>query len=175
LTRIIRVRGVTLVRVEGEAAVDRAQRHPDQPGLRQRDRGGVGVVVGLEGDHLVARLAQREHRGGDRLGRAHRDQDLARRLVGEGVVPGPVLGHGLPQLHDAGARRILVGSRPDRVHGPVQHRRRPVGVGKALTQVDRSGLGGQGAHFRKNRGAEGAHPRNKWFRHMFTLLNSSPA
>ena len=46
-----------------------------------RDARGVRVVVRLERDDLVARLAQREQRRGDRLGRARGDEHL-----GVGVV-----------------------------------------------------------------------------------------
>ena len=73
-----------------------------------RDAGGVGVVVRLERDDLVAGLAQREQRGGDRLGRAGGDEHLAVGVELEPVEAPLVRGDRRAQLRDARARRVLV-------------------------------------------------------------------
>src|SRR6202044_4186090 len=99
----------------------------------------VGVVVRLERDHLVARLYQRDQRGGDRLGRAGRHQDLGVRVVGQVVEPPLVFGDGGAQFRYAGAWRILIAPPvQDRVGGRLRDVPRPVRVGKALAEVDRS-------------------------------------
>ena len=74
-----RDRGAQLVWVE--APLRRVQRHRHQPRAGHRRGGRVGVVGRVEGEHLLAGLAQPEDRGGDRLGRAHRHLDLLRSLI----------------------------------------------------------------------------------------------
>jgi len=63
---------------------------PDAAG--QGDRGGIAVVVRLEGDDLVAGLAQAQDHRGDRLGRPGGDQDLPVGVHVEPVEPPLVLG-----------------------------------------------------------------------------------
>ena len=70
-----RERGRELVRVE--RPVRRAQRHDPPLGAGHGDAGRVGVVERLEAHDLVAGLAQREQRGGDRLRGARGDEHLA--------------------------------------------------------------------------------------------------
>ena len=77
-------------------------------GPRELDAGGVGVVVGLEHDDLVARADQREQRGGDRLGGAGRHQDLGVGVEVQAVEPALVLRHRVPQFGDAAPGRVLV-------------------------------------------------------------------
>src|SRR5205823_3964368 len=74
-----------------------------------------------------------------RLGGPGRHQDLAVRVVVERVVPALVIGHGAAKLGDAGARRVLVVARPDRLDRRLEQLRRPVGVREPLPEVDRPG------------------------------------
>ena len=55
------------------------------------------------------------------------------------AVPGPLVGgHGLAQLGYALARRVLVAAFPDGGHRDLAQLLGPVGVGEALTEVDRT-------------------------------------
>lgn len=136
----------------------RAQGHRDAAAACQRDTGGVGVVVGLQGDDLVARFQQCQQRGREGFGGARGDQDLGVGVVGEAAVAVEALlvgGDGGAQLGDAGAGWVLIAAAvaqgtyrglPDLV--------RAVGVGKALAEVDGAGPDGECRHFGKDRGAE---------------------
>ena len=75
------------------------------------DRGGIRVVVGLEGDDLVAGLAEREDDRRDRLGRAGGDEHLRRGVERDPVEALLVRGDRLEQLGHAGAGRVLVAAR----------------------------------------------------------------
>ena len=126
--------------VQVGAEIRRAQRDRDADAARHGDVRGVGVVVGLERDHLVARLDQREHGGGDRLGGARGDQHLVVRVVAQPAEPLVVRGDGLAQFRYARAGRVLVAAAgQDGVGGGLGDRGRPVPVGEALAQVDGSG------------------------------------
>jgi len=94
------------IQVGAEAGGAQGDRDPDPAG--HGDVGGVGVVVGLERDHLVAGLDQGEQRGRHGLGGAGGDQDLGVRVVGQVVEALGVRGDGVPELRDAGAGRVLV-------------------------------------------------------------------
>jgi hypothetical protein len=121
--------------------------------------GGVRVVVRLDQDHLVAGLDQRQQRGRDRLGGTDGHQDLGVRVVRE-PVPRTVRGDGAAQHRHAGAGRVLVHARPDRRLGRREHRRRAIGVGEALTEVDGVVLHGQRRHLREDGRRERLQPRN---------------
>ncbi len=140
------------VGVEGEVGGPQG----DDPPLRagHGDRGGVGVVVGLHHDDLVARLAQPEDRSGDGLGRSHGDDDLGVGVVDEAVAAELVLGHRLAEDGQARAGRVLVLPAPDGGHRRLGDLRRPVDVGEALAEVDRPGAGGQERHLVEDRGGE---------------------
>ena len=120
--------------------------------------GGVRVVVRLEADHLVARLAEREDAGGDRLGGARGHHDLAVRVVLQAPEPALVGGDGRAQRRDARARRVLVVAGAQRLGGRGQHLRRAVGVGEALAEVDRAGTHGERGHLGEDGGPERPHP-----------------
>ena len=135
----------------------RPERHRPSDGPGQGDGGRVRVVVGLEHDHLVARFAQAEDRGCDRLGRSSGDQNLPVRVQVESVPVPLVVGHGVPQRRDAPAGRVLVGPAADCRDSAVESVG-AVGVGEALAQVDRSGRQRQCRHLREDRGAELPHP-----------------
>ena len=81
--------------------------------------GGVGVVERLEDDDLVPRLAEREQRRGDGLGRSGRDQHAVVGVERQAVVRPLVLGDGRPELGDARPRGVLVVAGPDRRDGRV--------------------------------------------------------
>ena len=141
-----------LFRVERVAG--RPQGH-DAPGrARHRDARGVGVVVGLEGHDLVAGLAQREQRGGDRLGGAGGDEDLAVRVELDAVEAALVGGDRGAQLGDAGSGRVLVDARAHRLHGRLEDLGRAVRVREALAEVDRPGPRRQRGHLGEDRRAE---------------------
>ena len=135
--------------------VGRRERERDPDRARHRDVGHVGVVVGLERDHLVARLEQGEQGGRDRLGRPRGDQHLGVRVVAEVVEPPLVARHRLPELGDAGGRRVLVApAGQDRLGGRVGDGPRAVDVGEPLAEVDRAGGDGAGRHLAEDRVAE---------------------
>ena len=78
LRRMRRVRGpmAAASSAGSKRPVRRAQAHRRGDGAGHGDAGGVGVVGRLEGDDLVARLAQGEQGRGDGLGGADRDEHL---------------------------------------------------------------------------------------------------
>src|SRR5690606_569065 len=132
------------VEVEPEAAVPGAQGDRDAAAARHGDAGRVGVVVRLQGDHLVAGFHQGEQGGGDGLGGAGGDQDLGVGVRGEAVAALLVGGDGGAQFGDAGARRVLVAAAvPQRAHGGLPDLFGTVGVGEALAEVDRPGAQAQ--------------------------------
>ena len=151
------------VLVDGEVGEAQDGGTADRAG--QRDRGGVRVVVGLEGHDLVAGLAQGEHHRGDRLGGAGRHEDLPVGVDVEPVEAPLVRRHRRPQLRNARTGRVLVAAAVDRRDGRVEHLARPVGVGKALAEVDRAGARGQGAHLGEDGGAEALHARDQRISH----------
>ena len=105
----------------GEAEHRRAAGRP-----REGDRGGIRVVVGLEGDDLVARLAEREDDRRDRLRRAGGDEHLRRGVERDPVEALLVRGDRLEQLRDARAGRVLVAAAVDRGLGRLEHLAGPV-------------------------------------------------
>ena len=134
------------------------QRHRSEARPGHRGHGGVAVVGRLEGEDLVARVAQGEHRRGDRLGGARRHEHL-----GGGVdVDRPeallVGGDGDAQLHDPRPRRVLVHAGADGGDGGVGHLDRSVLVREPLPEVDRAGGDRQRRHLGEDRRAEPAQP-----------------
>ena len=63
-------------------------------------------------------------------------------------------GHRLAQFRHAGHRRILVAAVLQRVGRRLHHVRRPVGIGKALAEIDRLVLDRERRHHREDRGAD---------------------
>ena len=108
------VASVTAARsvVEVGPEVRRAQRDRAAPGAAHVEHRDVGVVVGLQHDHLVARVDQAEERRGDGLRAAGGDHDLAVGVDGEPVVALLVARDRGPQGRDADARGVLVGAVP---------------------------------------------------------------
>ena len=94
-----RERSPQLVGVEGPVGSAKGD-HPAN-GATQGDAGGVGVVVGLEGDDLVAWPGEGEHGGSECLGSTGGDQDLAVRVELLAAEPGAVFAHRLTQRRDA--------------------------------------------------------------------------
>jgi len=133
------------------------QRNRPPGGAGEGDGRGVGVVVGLEEDHLVARLDQRQQGGGDGLGGADGDQDLGVRVEG-GAVAGALGGDGRAQFGAAEAGWVLVVPVADRALGLGQHAGRAVGVREALTEVDRPGPVRQRRHLGEDRRGERPQP-----------------
>ena len=141
-----------------DRVVGRAQRDGPALGAGERDAGRVRVVVRLERDDLVALLAQREQRGGDRLGRAGRDEHLAVGVELDAVEAPLVLRDRGAQLRDAGAGRVLVAPLAHRPGGGLDDLGRPVGVGEPLAEVDRAGTRRERRHLGEDRRAEAGEP-----------------
>ena len=137
--------GVVRGRVEGDRP---------QPSAGHRRDGGVAVVGGLEGEDLVAGVAQRQHRGGDRLRGSGGDQHLGGRVDVDPPEALLVIGDGDAQLLDARSRRVLVHSAADGRDGGVGHLDGSVLVGEALPEVDGSRGRGERRHLREDRRAE---------------------
>ncbi len=133
------------------ANVRRAQRHRPPPRAGERDARRVRVVVGLEHDDLVAGVAQPEQRRRDRLGGAERDQHV---LGLEPVPAALVLEHRLAQRRHARQRRVLVLAAAQRRDRGLDHRRRAVGVGEPLAEVDRPGPRRERGHLGEDRRPE---------------------
>ena len=119
----------------------------------QGDRRRVLVVERLEGEHLVARLDEREDRRRERFGRPGRDQDLRGRIPVQPVPGRLVRGHGLPQRGDPRPGRVLVRAAADRLDGGLGHDRGRRVVGIALAEVQRVMRGGLRGHLREHGGA----------------------
>ena len=145
-------------RIWVEREVGRAQR--DRPSLRsgEGDAGRVRVVVRLEHHNLVARIAQPQERGRDRLGRAKRDQQILRL---EPVVVALVLEHRFAQRRDAGEWGVLVVAVAQGRYRRLDRAGRAVGVRKALSEVDRAGANRKRAHLGEDRGPESLRPRGR--------------
>lgn len=145
------------VEVGAEVRGAEGQRYAD--GARHGDAGGVRVVERLEGDHLVARLQQGEHRGGDGLRGPRGDQHLRVGVETDAVEAPLVVGDRRAEFRDARTRRVLVAAavaqRPDR---RLADFRRAVGVRETLPQIDRAGGRGQRGHLREDRRAESVQP-----------------
>ena len=82
----------------------------------------------------------------------------SRWVHGEAVEAPLMRGHRLAQRRDADARRVLVDPAGDVGGGVGEQRRRAVGVGEALPEVDRPGAQGQRRHLGEDRGRVGLHP-----------------
>ena len=141
--------GSQLVGIEGVGG--RPQLHQAVRGAGHRDVGRVDVEVGLEGHHLVAGPGQGQDRRGDGLGGARGDQNLGVGVELQAPEPLLVVGHSLTQHRVADAGRVLVELAANGLDGGLGHRSRPVGVGKALAQVDGTGADRQGRHLREHR------------------------
>ena len=138
-----------LVRIE--RPVRRPERHDPARRVRHGGACGVGVVVRLEHDDLVAALAQREQRRGDRLGGARGDEHLAVGVVVEPVALELVPRDGRAQLRHARARGVLVVAGPDGRDRHLLDLLGTVGVGEALAEVDRPGCEGERRHLGEDR------------------------
>ncbi len=148
--------------VEVGAEAGGAQGEGDAVPARERDPGGVRVVVRLEGDDLVARFDEGEERRGDRLGRSRRDEHLGAGVQRDAVEAVLVGGDRLTQFGNAGARRVLVAAPfADRADRRLADLLGAVRVGEALAQVDRSRTGGEGGHLGEDRRAEGGEARGE--------------
>ena len=79
----------------------------------------------------------------------------------EAVEAALVLGDRLAQRRDADARRVLVDPAGDVGGGVGEQRRRAVGVGEALPEVDRAGAQGQRRHLGEDRRRERLHTRHE--------------
>ena len=121
-----------------------------------RDERRVGVVVGLEGDDLVAVVDERQDRRGERFGRAGGDEHLGCRVDVDSVEPALVAGDGLAKHGQPDARRVLVDAVGDRLAGRLEHLGRAVFVGKALAEVDGAGAQREGAHLGEDRRGDAA-------------------
>ena len=99
-------------------------------------------------------LAQREQRGGDRLGRAGGDEDLAVRVELDAVEAALVRGDRRAQLGDAGPGGYWLRAGAHRLDGGLEDLGRAVRVREALAEVDRAGPRGQRGHLGEDRRAE---------------------
>ena len=154
-----------------ERVVGRPEGHDSPLRTGHRDRSSVRVVVRLEGDDLVAGLAEREQRRRDGLRRARGHQHLGLGVVLEPVPTLLVRGNRVAQLAYPGAGRVLVVAREDRVDRHLLDDVRSVDVGEPLTEVDRAGALGERRHLGEDRGAEPSQPRSK--HHLYGRARST--
>ena len=145
-------------RVDVEPEVGRPQRHRPAYAARHLDHRDVRVVVGLQHDHLVARVDQPEQRRCDPLGAAGGHHHLAVRVELEAVVALLVPRDRLPQLGSAGPRCVLVGAVLQGPHRRRDHLRRPVLVGEPLPEVDRPRPHRQRRHLGEDRRGDALQP-----------------
>jgi hypothetical protein len=146
-------------RLDVGGVVGRHEGDRPQHGTRHRGYGPVGVVGGLEGEDLVARVAERQDGRRDRLGGAGGDEDLAVRVHDQAPEAGLVVRDRPPQRLDAGTGRVLVLPGADGLDGGLGHLDRAVLVGEPLAEVDGPGGGGQRRHLGEDRRAEACEPR----------------
>ncbi len=123
----------------------------------ERYRGGVRIVVRLEDDDFVTHLGECQNGCRDRLGSAGCHEHLAIDVVVELVATSMVIAYRLTQLGDAEAGWVLVVPPADRGNRVGQELVRPVGVRKALAEVDAAGGHGESGHFCKDRGPKALH------------------
>jgi len=163
--------------VQVGAEVRRAQRDRDADAARHGDVRGVGVVVGLERDHLVARLDQGEHGGGDRLGGAGGDQHLVVRVVAQAPESLVVRGDGPAQFRYPRPGRVLVAATfEDGIGRRLGNLDRPVPVGEALAQVDGAGRDRARGHLGEYRRPEAFEaPVKQWSAHADHDIMPRPA
>jgi hypothetical protein len=134
------------------------ERHAPQRGTRHGCGRGVGVVGGFECNDLVAHLAERHQRGGDRLGRAGRDEHLGvgvERQVPEAALVG---GDGVAEVGRADAGWVLVVTRAYGCDRRLGHLHRAIDVGEALPQIDGAGPDSERRHLGEDRGAHSLQP-----------------
>jgi hypothetical protein len=134
--------------------VTRLQQDRDRAGAGEGDARLVAVVHRLEHDDLVAGVEHAEEGAGEGFGRPRRHEDLGVGVVLEAVEAELVAGDGLAQHRLAERRWVLVDAAADRLHGRVEDLGRPVGVGEALSEVDRAGGDGERGHLAEDRGPE---------------------
>jgi hypothetical protein len=144
--------------VEVDAEVGRAQGDGHSHAAGHLEAGDVGVVVRLEAEHLVAGVDEGQQRCGDRLGRAGRHENLARRVVLEAVEAALMVRDRIAQLGDPGAGRVLVSAGPQRVHGSVDDHGRAVGVGESLAEIDRASAHRECGHLGEDGGRDAFEP-----------------
>ena len=157
LMMIARVRGSSAAAMRSKSGrkLPARQRHMDRRCAGQHDVRLVAVVAGVEHDHFVARMDQREDRGQDRLRRAGGDRDLAGRVVAAAVQRLDLGRHRLAQRRrrrpsaDTGCGRSRIAA-VDR----VEQRRVAVEIGKALAEVDRIVLLRERRHHGEDRRAD---------------------
>ncbi len=149
-------RGDRLLELPGvEGPLGRPERHDPAPGARQLDRRRIGVVVRLEDDDLVAFPAEGHDGGGDGLRRAGGHEDLRQRVEVELPPARLVLGDRLEQRRHSPSGRVLVLPVADCLDRRREDLGRPVGVGEALTEVDRPVGECEGRHLAEDAQAVG--------------------
>ena len=129
--------GAEVVRIGREVGTSQRHRHVDA--AREGDDGTIGVVDGLERDHLVPGVDEGEQRGREGLGGTRGDQHLGVGVDVEAVEPLLVPGDRLAQHGHAESGRVLVEPGGDGVAGGLQDLGRAVLVGEALAEVEGAG------------------------------------
>jgi hypothetical protein len=110
---------------------------------RPADEGGIGVIDRFDENDLVTRLKQREKRIGECFRRTRCDQHLALPIDRQTQKPPRIVCNGLPQSGKAHHGWVLVRSRAQRDHSRFDQFLRFKSFGKALAEIDGSGVGGQ--------------------------------
>lgn len=105
----------------------------------------IGIVSGLEEDHLIALGHQRQHGGGDGLCRTGSDHNLGRRQF-QPLRAGIMRADRFAQREKTDARRVLVRLFVQRPRRRIQQRRRGRTIGKTLPEIDCAGLTGKRRH-----------------------------
>ncbi len=124
------------------------------PRPSHRDPGSVGVIRRIERNDLVAGLTKCEQGGGQRLGRTGGDEDLRGRIELEIPEPSLMFADRQSEVLGAGTGRVLVHPGANCSDRRLGHLGGPIGVGKPLAEVDRTGLGRQRRHLGEDRRAE---------------------
>ena len=137
----------------------------DAGGVGKRDGSGVGIVVGLKDNDLVAGLHEAQHRGGDGFGSARGDHDVVLR---DGVG----FGDGAEQLRNAAQGSVLVVTAGDVFLGNLQHALRAIAIRKTLSQVHRVILHGKRGHGGEDGLAEFFKPVNSHLEHQQIVFRS---
>jgi hypothetical protein len=146
-----------------ETPMWRVQAHDAWHAACPADHRHVRIVQWLEQHHFVAWFDEREQRGSDRFGGAGGDGDFALPIEFNALMLTIVSGHRLAQVLQTPHRRILVGPLQRRARRCFENITRAVVLGKALSEIHCTVLGGEAGHGLEHscaeRGVNGIHAR----------------
>ena len=141
----------------------------DTHSTREIDGRGVQVEPGLEDQHLVPGLHERQDAGDDGLRGPGGHHHVRGRVPGQPVPRLLMRTDRPPKLGQPVRRWVLrTSTLGDRSQGGVAHEYRAIGVRVSLAEIDRPDRGGQGRHLAEDAAAMGLHPPHERVGHWPT-------